>query len=297
MSASAVYDALVRSALAHELESAFMEATGLPVALIPSGEPLLLFTFRGREHPFCSLMARSPVSCIACQKVHTELQQQITDNLVPQVTCCFAGLSEFAVPVIVAGQHVATLLGGPIFQSKPTQTQFPRLTQQLHVWGMQHELRRIETAFFKTHVTSRKQFQASLHLLTIFARFLAEDANRDLLAERIQDQHWINRARNYILDHAAEPLRLRDVAEHVHLSSSYFSRFFKKATGLGFSEFLARARVRNAKDSLADPGLTINEVANRAGFGSLSQFNRTFQRYAGCSPKEYRASLLTDHSR
>jgi AraC-like DNA-binding protein len=296
MSASAVYDALVRSALAHELESAFMEATGLPVVLMPSGEPLLLFTFRGREHPFCSLMARSAVSCIACQKAHMELQQRIADNLVPQVNCCFAGLSEFAVPVIVAGQHVATLLGGPVLQGKPTQTQFPRLTQQLRIWGMQHELRPIEIAFFRTHVTSRKQFQASLRLLTIFARFLAEDANRDLLAERIQDQHWITRARNYILNHTAEPLRLRDVAEHVHLSSSYFSRFFKKATGLGFSEFLARARVRNAKDSLADPGLTINEVASRAGFGSLSQFNRTFQRYVGCSPKEYRASLLAGRS-
>jgi AraC-like DNA-binding protein len=296
MSASAVYDALVRSALAHELESAFMEATGLPVVLMPSGEPLLLFTFRGRENPFCSLMAQSAVSCIACQKAHMELQQQLTDNLVPKVICCFAGLSEFVVPIIVGGQHVATLLGGQIFQRKPTQTQFTRLKEQLRIWGMQHELRRIEIAFFKTHVISRKQFQASLHLLTIFAKFLAEDANRDLLAARIQDQHWITHAKNFILDHAGEPLRLGDVADHAHLSISYFSKFFKKATGLGFSEFLARARVENAKNSLADPGLTIKEVANRAGFGSLSQFNRTFQRYVGCSPKEYRASLLPDRS-
>jgi AraC-like DNA-binding protein len=296
MSASAVYDALVRSALAHELESAFMNATGLPVVLMPRGEPLLLFTFRGRENPFCSLMAQSAVSCLACQKAHMKLQQRIADNPVPQVTCCFAGLSEFAVPIIVGGQHIASLLGGQIFQSRPTQTQFARLTEQLRIWGMQHELRRIEIAFFKTHVISRKQFQASLRLLTIFAKFLAEDANRDLLATRIQDQHWIARAKNFVLSHTAEPLRLRDVAEHVHLSTSYFSRFFKKATGLGFSEFLARARVEIAKNSLADPDLTINEVANRAGFGSLSQFNRTFQRYVGCSPKEYRASLLPDHS-
>jgi AraC-like DNA-binding protein/ligand-binding sensor protein len=296
MSASAIYDALVRSAMAHELESAFMDATGLPVVLMPSRDPLLLFTFRGRENPFCSLMAQSAVSCIACQKAHMELQQQIVDNIAPQVTHCFAGLSEFAVPIIVGGQHVATLLGGQIFQRKPTQAQFARLRKQLRIWGMQHELRRIETAFFKTHVISRKQFQASLRLLTIFARFLADDANRDLLAARMQDQHWIARAKNFILNHAAEPLHLGDVSEHVHLSTSYFSRFFKKATGVGFSEFLARARVEIAKNSLADSGLTILEVANQAGFGSLSQFNRTFQRYVGCSPKEYRASLLQDHS-
>jgi AraC-like DNA-binding protein len=296
MNSSAVYDALVRSALAHELESAFMEATGLPVVLMPNGGPLLLFTFQGRQNPFCSLIAQSAVSCIACQKAHLQLQKRIADNPIPQVTSCFAGLSEFAVPVIVGGQHVATLLGGQIFQSKPTQMQFTRLTEQLRIWGMQHELRRLEIAFFKTHVISRKQFQASLRLLTIFAKFVAEDINRDLLATRIQDQHWITRAKNFVFGHTAEPLHLGDVAEHVHLSTSYFSRFFKKATGLGFSEFLARARVENAKNLLADPGFTINEVANRAGFGSLSQFNRTFQRYAGCSPKEYRASLLPDRS-
>ena len=141
-----------------------------------------------------------------------------------------------------------------------------RLREQLRLWGMQRELRRIEIAFFKTHVISRKQFQASLRLLTIFARFLAEDANRDLLAARIQDQHWIARAKNFILAHAAEPLRLGDVADHVHLSTSYFSRFFKKATGVGFSEFLARARVEVAKNSLADPGLTIIEVVDSAPF-------------------------------
>jgi ligand-binding sensor protein len=99
MSASAVYDALVRSALAHELESAFMEATGLPMVLMPSGDPLMLFTFRGRENPFCSMMAQSTVSCIACQKAHMELQQRIVGNLVPQVTHCFAGLTRSTPPI------------------------------------------------------------------------------------------------------------------------------------------------------------------------------------------------------
>lgn len=292
MSASAVYDALVRSMLAHELESVFMQATGLPVELVPSGESSLLFTFQGKENPFCRLMAQSASGCLACQKAHQELQQRITDNFEPQVAYCFAGLSEFAVPVLVGGRHIATLLGGQVFQHKPSQTQFERLRQQLRVWGMQRELQRIKTAFFQTHVISRQQFQASLRLLIIFARFLAEDANRDLLTARLHDQQSMTQAKNFILSHAGEPLHLHDVAEHVHVSTYYFCKVFKKATGIGFSEFLARARVEIAKKLLADPVLPINEVANQAGFGSLSQFNRVFQRYAGCSPKQYRASLL-----
>lgn len=291
MSDSTVYDILVRSPLAGELESAFAESTGLPVELVPSVEPRLLFTFRGSGSPFCRLMAQLTGSCIACQETHRELQQRMADHLAPQVSCCFAGLSEFAVPVMVGGQHIATLFGGQVFQRKQTQTQFERLRQQLHLWGIQSELRRIETAFFQTRVISRKQFQASLRLLKIFARFLAEDANRELLTAHIHEQPCIAEAKSFILAHAGDPIRLTDVAQELHISAQYFSKFFKKATGVGFLEFLTRARVENAKALLANPGVLIGEVANKTGFGSLSQFNRAFRRYTGCSPKEYRASL------
>ena len=295
MSDSTVYDTLVHSSLAWELENAFTQATGLPVELRPSGEPRLLFTFQGNGNPFCSLMAQFTGSCMACQKAHLELQKRILDHPAPQVTSCFAGLSEFAVPVMVGEQHVATLLGGQVFQRQPTRAQFQRLRQQLRLWGIQSELQRIETAFFQTRVIARKQFQASLRLLTIFARFLAEDANRDLLTAQLHEQPCITEAKSFILAHAGEPLRLREVAQHLHISAQYFSKFFKKTVGVGFSEFLTRVRVENAKGLLANPDLLIHEVANEAGFGSLSQFNRVFRRYTGCSPKEYRTSLRQNH--
>jgi AraC-like DNA-binding protein/ligand-binding sensor protein len=289
---TAVYDSLARLIFACGYENAFLDATGLAVELVPVGESARSFSFQQSRNPFCSLMAQFAGSCMACQRAHTELQQRLTDDLAPQVSSCFAGLTEFAVPVVVSGQYVATLLGGQVFQHKPTQAQFKQLTQRLYTWGIHKELPQLETAFFQTRVTSRKQFQASVQLLTIFARLLAEDVNRALLAAWAHDQLCITSAKNFLRAHASEPLRLRDVAEHVHVSPNYFSRFFKNGTGIGFSEFLARIRVENAKDSLANPVLLITEVAYQAGFGSLSQFNRVFHRFVGCSPKEYRASLL-----
>lgn len=291
MSTSAIYNALISSMLAHELEQVFMQATGLAVELVPSGEPAWLFRFQQRGNPLCSLMAQNPGSCISCQQVHTELQQRLSTTLAPEVINCFAGLSEFAVPVMVRGEHVATLLGGQIFQSEPTRVQFERMVEQLRDQGVPAELPELEAAFFQTSVIPGQQFQASLRLLAIFAKFLADDANRALLATHTHDPACITNAKNFILAHAEEPLSLRDVAEHVHVSSHYFSKSFKKATGIGFSEFLARVRVERAKDLIANQQLSINEVANQAGFGSLSQFNRAFHRYAGSSPKEYRASL------
>ena len=293
---SKVYDILARSISAGEYENVLLNATGLPVQLVPGGEADWTFPLQGKGNPFCSLMAQFSGSCAACRQTHAELQRQVTDSLAPQVVACFAGLMEFAVPIVVSGRHVATLLGGQIFLRNPTQAQFARLAERLRTWKIQPELQRVEMAFFQTRVTSQKQFQASVRLLNIVARFLAEDMNRNLLAVHEHEGPCVNVAKSFILAHASEPLHLSDVAEHVHISTNYFSKFFKKTTGLGFSDFLARIRIENAKDLLANPVLSITEVANQAGFGSLSQFNRAFHRYVGCSPKEYRASLLQDHS-
>jgi AraC-like DNA-binding protein len=288
---SVVYTTLARSILAREYENIFLDATGLPVQLVPGGEMAWPFPVHKRGNPFCSLMAQFPSSCAACRQAHTELQKQVADSLTPQVVSCFAGLMEFAVPIVVSGQHVATLLGGQIFLRNPTQAQFARLAERLRTWKIEPELQRVEMAFFQTRVTSQKQFQASVRLVTIFAKFLAEDVNRNLLAAHEYEGPCVNVAKHFILAHASEPLRLRDVAEHVHVSTHYFSKFFKKAAGIGFSEFLTRIRVENAKNKLANSLLPVNEIADEVGFGSLSQFNRAFHRYVGCSPRQYRASL------
>lgn len=288
---TAIYDLLARSIVAREYEDAFLKVTGLSVQLVPSGELTQRFQFGRRENAFCKLMAQFTGTCAACQQVHEQLQERIASSFTPQTICCFAGLSEFAVPVVVDGQHVATLLGGQVFQRRPTQAQFVQLRQYLRTWGVQSELSRVEKLFFQTQVVPWKQFQASVRLLTIFTKLLGDNVNHSLLTAQVHDGPCITTAKNFILAHASEPLHLRDVAEHLHVSTQYFCKFFKKATGIGFSEFLARVRVQIAKNSLADPALPIIEVANQAGFGSLSQFNRTFHRYVGCSPKAYRASL------
>jgi AraC-like DNA-binding protein len=290
MTSSTVYDALARSILTQQVETAFFEATGLPVELIPSDDSFQFFSLQEKQNPFCRLMSQSMGSCAACQKAHRELQRRTEDSLVPQTLACFAGLAEFAVPIVVNGEYVATLRGGQVFARKPTPAQFDQLAEHLHTWGLSSEVDRLRTRFFQTQVMARKRFQASVQMLALFAKLLAEDVNRSLLAGQVHDEPLITTARNFILAHASERLRLRDVAEHIHVSTHYFCKFFKKATGMGFSEFLGRARVENAKLALANSLLPIGEVANQTGFGSLSQFNRTFYRYAGCSPKEYRAS-------
>jgi AraC-like DNA-binding protein len=101
----------------------------------------------------------------------------------------------------------------------------------------------------------------------------------------------VTRARIYIAEHQAEEIALKDVAGAVNMSAFYFCKTFKKATGMTFTDYLARVRVEKVKNLLLNPHKRVSEAAYEAGFQSLSQFNRVFLRIAGESPSVYRDHL------
>ena len=57
----------------------------------------------------------------------------------------------------------------------------------------------------------------------------------------------IRRARAYIVGHEADPIDLDNVAKAMHVSTFYFCKMFKKATGLTFTDYLGRVRIEKPK--------------------------------------------------
>jgi AraC-like DNA-binding protein len=284
----AVYNALARSKLIREVEHSFREATGLSLKLIRSDDSSP--SPRKHDNPFCRIMATDASTCAACLRVQHELQRRLGHKLVPQQICCFAGMTDLAVPVVVGGEHVATLLGGQVFQKKPDRQQFDQLHGQLRKWGMRNHARELERAYFKTPVASPKKIKAAMRLLSILAAQLAEFTNRCILVGRSSEPLSVTEAKNFVHSHAGEQLTSRRIAEQVHVSEGYFCKIFKRSTGMTLTEFIGRARVENAKKLLCDHRLRITDVAERAGFNSISQFNRVFRRYTRKSPTAFRAA-------
>ena len=64
----------------------------------------------------------------------------------------------------------------------------------------------------------------------------------------------------------------------------------RAATGLTFTDYLARVRIEKAKMLLLDRNRRVSEVAYDVGFQSLTHFNRIFRKLAGKSPTSYRQS-------
>jgi AraC-like DNA-binding protein len=158
-------------------------------------------------------------------------------------------------------------------------------------FGAEVDLKRLEEAYFQTRVITRKQYESILRLLTIFAQHLSAVSNQLIVEESTAESPAIARARAYIAEKHADELSLSEVSHVVNMSAFYFCKTFKKATGMTFTDYLARIRIEKVKNLLLNPHKRVSEAAYEAGFQSLSQFNRVFRRIAGESPSIFRERL------
>jgi len=157
--------------------------------------------------------------------------------------------------------------------------------------GTEVDLKQLEEAYFQTRVVTKKQYESIVRLLSIFAQHLSGLSNQLMVQGASAEAPAISRARSLIAERHADQLSLTEIAQAVNMSAFYFCKTFKRATGMTFTEYLARVRVEKVKNLLLNPHKRVSEAAYEAGFQSLSQFNRVFRRIAGQSPSAYREEL------
>jgi AraC-like DNA-binding protein/ligand-binding sensor protein len=282
-------EALASSTIYQDYERAFSETTGLPVSLRPVESWQLPHRGKRHENPFCEMMAGKSRSCASCLR----LQEQLSKNArtEPQTLTCDMGLSDTVVPIRSGERLVGFLQTGQVFRKKPTEKQFNRVALQVAQWGLEIENDRLRQAYFGTKVLSSQQHEGVVKLLAIFGQHISMVSNQILVQRASAEPPAIIRARQFIQENQAEDLSLAMVAKAVNMSTFYFCKMFKKATGLNFTDYVSRVRIEKARNLLLNRNLRISEIAYEIGFQSLTHFNRVFKKITGQSPTQYRGKL------
>lgn len=277
------------SALFRAYRQAFETTTGLPLVLRAAGSFRTPLQGSARANPFCGFMIRANQTCAACLQLQQRLEEEAT--LAPKTLRCYAGLSESTVPVRVGDTVIGYLQTGQVFLGAPSEKRFREISGAMPGAADGADRRELRSAYFGTRVVNRRQYESILRLLAIFAEHLGVVSNQIMLREAAAEAPLVAKVRDYVTAHQGEVLCLNLVARAMNISSFYFCKRFKEASGLTFTAFVARARVEGVKERLLDVHVRVSEAAFAAGFQSLSQFNRVFQRVAGETPSRYRDRL------
>ena len=101
----------------------------------------------------------------------------------------------------------------------------------------------------------------------------------------------LEKVKRFVDDHLGGPVSLGVAADVAGLEKTYFSKFFRRKTGICFRDWLSAVRVRRALELMTARALSITEIAFAVGFRDLRTFERAVERCTGLCPSAVRNRL------
>lgn len=138
-------------------------------------------------------------------------------------------------------------------------------------------------------------------LLKVFSKIKEElDQKRLLLAssptpviessgqdEDEASMNIISMIKMYVKKHYKDAT-LEGASQLVHMNPFYISKYYKEKTGENFSDFVVRVKMTKAAELLKDQTYKVYEISEMIGYSNSKNFTRSFKKYFGISPREYR---------
>ncbi len=115
----------------------------------------------------------------------------------------------------------------------------------------------------------------------------------DSFSSKSEENSTIFLIKEYIANqYARESLSVKDISEHVYLSTSYVCTLFKTETGQTLNQYITEYRMNKAKQLLRDPRYKITEISSRVGYADSNYFGKIFKKCVGLSPSDYRKAMI-----
>lgn len=155
--------------------------------------------------------------------------------------------------------------------------------------SLQKGLEKIEKEYNKKSIGWQFKITTLLHsILVDYARYF-NDYKQQWSAEN-RYSVYVNRAIQYVAEHYKADLTVQKLADHVGVSPDYLSRQFRMMTGVAVHDYIQRYRISRSLGYLQQ-GYSVQEVAEKCGFNSISYFSRVFKNEVGIPPTLYKQHL------
>lgn len=193
--------------------------------------------------------------------------------------------------------HPELIRGTPLEKEIKTYSFFDySVNEALHTNEKEHET--IVSIFQKIRMETdspHDDFQNEIltGYLSLLLKYCQRFYHRQFITRKLANNDILSRfdsfLNSYFSDNLHTEMGLPTVnicAEHLCMSSNYFSDLIKKMTGESAGRHIRRFIIRQIKNELAS-GLTVAEVAYRLGFEYPAHLSRMFKKEAGLTPTDY----------
>lgn len=230
---------------------------------------------------FCRAVKADPARLALCSRNDSELLAKEAESVRrPFLHRCHAGVVELATPLFEEGNCRELVLAG-IFREAGDGTPYPDCAEAF------------ARLPFRAAVAV-DPLGATLAALAPMLRERRDARRRDDVARTVKDSR-IAAAAAAIRRHPGGRFTAGELARKACLSESHFIHLFRRETGVAFSEFVNRERLREAERLLRETDLPLLRIALECGFHDQSHFGGRFRKATNFTPLNYRRRFGESH--
>lgn len=258
----------------------FYNSTGINMAIFRSD---FSYVCENRRHweknRYCKAIQNTEDGRKMCHKSDVELLKKCRETKKTQTHICPAGLIDVALPILYEGEIIGYIMFG---QLKPdlVAKEFENYILKLG----------LDADEMKKHYESIPSFDSERiksvsNTASMFVKYI-------LLENLLKPSHdrKTEIVINYIEENIGNDLTIHEISKNVNLSKSVLYRMFHNNFDCTVSEYINKRRVEKSASLLNGTDFSIEEIARKMGFSSVSYYSRTFKKLKGITPLKYRKS-------
>lgn len=298
-----------------KIQDSIAEATEMAMLTVDyKGTPV---TKHSRCSEFCKVVRSHPHYGQLCQKCDSRGGLEATRLQEPYIYICHMGVLDLAIPIIVDDQYIGAVMAGQVLLKDEIEKEsLEKIVNSKYSdvdYGSKEELEELfkrlpVMTLDRVKAVSKMMFHMSNYIveeallkinLNDKAELLNHDTNLELSDVRIISQNKENKilyknniilrpALEYMQNNYSKTITLDEMASLCNISTSYFSKLFKKDIGDKFANYINKVRVKTAKELLETTDMSILNISLDLGFEDCGYFIKVFKKLEGATPAVYR---------
>lgn len=306
-----------------KIQDDIAQATDIAVIMIDyKGKPI---TNHSNCTKFCSMVRKIEEYSILCEKCDSRGGLESVRIKQAYIYKCHKGLVDFAVPIIVKDQYLGAVMAGQILVEDDESVELEEIVRIKKEFKSIDEKTRkdLEQEYEKLPTLSFKKIKSVAQMMFHISNYIVEEAILKISlneancklreGKKVDTDENLNESVNlktneedvespiikaieYIDDNIDKNITLDKISFVCNLSQCYFSKLFKKETGVNFISYLNIKKISKAKQLLINTEDPINNIAINLGFEDCGYFIRIFKKQEGITPKKYRDLYKKDSS-
>ena len=258
----------------------FYNATGINMDLLKADFSYVSFNHRGNEC-YCQTVQNTEAGKKACILSDSCLLEKCKKSKKPEMHVCHAGLVDVAVPIL----YEDMIIGYIIFGQMKADTDFSAFEEYIEHLGLGVEEMRSHYSGISFFESGKIQSVSNIASMLV-KHILLENMLKPAFDENIQ------KAVAYINEHLESDLSIRNISQNINVSKSVLYKRFHACFHCTVSEYINTKRVEKSIEFLTRTDMSVEDIAQKVGFSSISYYTKIFKKQKGLPPLKYKKSML-----